>query len=110
MEAKMRKLLTLLTISTLAFSAELPICEEFSHETNVSCVVGENSAIIITTHPNGKTYEIYKGDKKAYMEFNESYIYASDGKRVLELDSIPNSNTDKYISEVVASLVDAIDF
>ena len=108
----MRKLfLTILALSAFALANDLPICEEFEHETNVSCVAGDSQALIITYHAdNSRTYEFFKGDHKIYLEYGENYVFASNGKRTLELDSIPSDNKVAYIDELMFGLIESIDF
>ena len=108
----MRKLfLTIAILTAFAVSAELPICEEYEGEKNISCVAGDNTALIITYHAdNSRTYEFFKGDKKVYLEYGDSFVYASDGRRKLELDTIPSSDKLAYIDELMFGLIESIDF
>jgi len=108
----MRKfLLTIIALGASAFSSELPICEEFTGEQNVSCVAGDSTALIITAHADGsKTYEFYKGDRKMYLEYGENYVLASNGRKTLNIDHIPNENTEFYIDELMFGLIEDIDF
>ena len=108
----MRKLfLTIFALSAFALANDLPICEEFEGETNVSCVAGERHAVIITYHSDGsRTYEYFKDDRKIYLEYGENYVYASDGRRTLDLDHIPNENKTAYIDELFFGLIDSLDF
>ena len=107
----MRKLFLTIALAVSAYSAELPICEEFEGETNVSCVAGERHAVIITYHSDGsRTYEYFKDDRKIYLEYGENYVYASDGRRTLDLDHIPNENKTAYIDELFFGLIDSLDF
>lgn len=108
----MRKLfLTLFVLGSMALANDLPICEEYANETNVSCVAGESQALIITYHVDGsRSYEFYKNDRKIYLEYGENYVFASNGKRTLELDSIPSDNKVAYIDELMFGLIESIDF
>ena len=108
----MRKLfLTITLLAAFAVSAELPICEEFEGEQNISCVAGDNTALIITYHADkSRTYEFFKGDKKVYLEYGDKFVYASDGRRKLELDTIPSSDKIAYIDELMFGLIESIDF
>lgn len=108
----MRKLfLTIITLSAFALANDLPICEEYEGEKNISCVAGETQAVIISYHKDGsRTYEFFKGDKKVYLEYGDKYVYASDGRRKLELDSIPSNNKTAYIDELFFGLIESIDF
>lgn len=108
----MRKLfLTIITLSAFALANDLPICEEYEGEKNISCVAGETQAVIISYHKDGsRTYEFFKGDKKVYLEYGDKYVYASDGRRKLELDSIPSNNKTAYIDELFWGLIESIDF
>lgn len=108
----MRKtFLTIAILAAFAVSTELPICEEFANETNVSCVAGDSTALIISVHADGsKSYEFYKNDKKVYLEYGESYVLASNGRKTLNIDHIPNANTEFYINELLFGLIDELDF
>ena len=77
----------------------------------VACVAGEKQAVIISYHKDGsRTYEFFKGDRKIYMETNQTYVFASDGRRKIELDSIPSSDKIAYIDELFFGLIESIDF
>lgn len=103
--------LTIITLSAFALANDLPICEEYEGEKNISCVAGETQAVIISYHKDGsRTYEFFKGDKKVYLEYGDKYVYASDGRRKLELDSIPSNNKTAYIDELFFGLIESIDF
>lgn len=108
----MRKLfLTIITLGAFAFGSELPICDEFNNEPQISCVAGDNTALIITYHAdNSRTYEFFKGDKKVYLEYGDKFVYASDGRRKIELDTIPNADKIAYIDELMFGLIESIDF
>ena len=108
----MRKLfLTIIALSAFALANDLPICEEYEGEKNISCVAGETQAVIISYHKDGsRTYEFFKGDKKVYLEYGDKYVYASNGRRKLELDSIPSNNKTAYIDELFFGLIESIDF
>lgn len=108
----MRKtFLTIIALSAFALANDLPICEEFEGEQNISCVAGENTAVIISYHSDGgRSYEFYKNDRKIYMETNQTYVFASDGRRKIELDSIPSSDKIAYIDELFFGLIESIDF
>lgn len=106
-----KQILTILALGSMAFANDLPICEEFANETNVSCVAGDSTALIISVHADGsKSYEFYKNDKKVYLEYGESYVLVSNGRKTLNLDHIPNANTEIYINELLFGLIDEIDF
>lgn len=95
----------------VAVGAEMPICEEFEGEPNITCVATDRQAVIITTHADGsKSYEFYKDSKKVYLETDFKGIYAQSPSRKLELAQIPTENTDGYISEVLFGLLDDIEF
>lgn len=108
----MRKLLfTIAILATFTFSANLPICEEFKGEKNITCLKGEKQAVIITTHADGsKTYEFFVGDKKAYIELGESKIYASSGLRHMDVAKIPAEDVERYVRDVFESVVEDIGF
>ena len=108
----MRKtFLTIAILAAFAVSAELPICDEFNNEPQISCVAGEKQAVIISYHKDGsRTYEFFKGDRKIYMEYGDKYVYASDGRRKIELDTIPSSDKIAYIDELMFGLIESIDF
>lgn len=108
----MRKtFLTIAILAAFAVSAELPICEEYEGEQNISCVAGENTAVIISYHSDGgRSYEFYKNDRKIYMETNQTYVFASDGRRKIELDSIPSMDKTAYLDELFFGLIESIDF
>lgn len=98
----MRKLMfTLLATSIFSFSHELPICEEFSQEKNITCITGDKNAVIITSHKDGtKTFEYFIKGKKVYIEYNNQYVLASNGTTKLEVNKIPSEDTDRYINDV----------
>lgn len=108
----MRKLfLTIITLGAFAFGSELPICDEFNNEPQISCVVGEKQAVIISYHKDGsRTYEFFKNDRKIYLEYSDKFVYASDGRRKIELDTIPNADKTAYIDELMFGLIESIDF
>ncbi len=108
----MRKMLfTILTLCAVAFATELPICEEFEGEKNVSCVAGDRQAVIITYHADGsRSYEYFKDNRKIYLEYGENYVYASDGKRKIDVSPIPNDDHIAYIDELFYGLIDSLDF
>jgi hypothetical protein len=111
-EFTMRKLfLTIAILAAFAVSAELPICVEYNNEPQISCVAGEKQAVIISYHSDGsRSYEFYKNDRKIYMEYSQNYVFASDGRRKIELDSIPSDNMTAYVDELFFGLIEAIDF
>jgi len=111
-EKNMRKqILTLLAFGSMALANDLPICEEYEGEQNISCVAGDSQAVIISYHKDGsRSYEFFKGDRKIYMETNQTYVFASDGRRNLDLDSIPSNNKTAYIDELFFGLIESIDF
>lgn len=102
-----------LTISVLAcavFSHDLPICEEFANEKNITCVVGDNDAVITSLHSDGsRTYEFWHNGHKIYMEYSEKSILAVSPKRKMEVAEIPAENVDQYVSEVLDALLDDLD-
>ncbi len=106
-----KQILTILALGSMTLANDLPICEEFEGENNVSCVAGETQAVIISYHKDGsRTYEFFKGDRKIYMEYGDKYVYASDGRRKLELDTIPSADKIAYIDELFFGLIESIDF
>ena len=109
----MRKILftlSVLAFAVLAHSHELPICEEFSNEPNITCVVGDNDAVITALHADGsRTYEFFHNGHKIYMEYSEKSILAVSPKRKMEVAHIPAENVDQYISEVLDALLDDLD-
>ena len=108
----MRKLfLTIIALGAFAFGSELPICDEFNNEPQISCVAGDNTALIITYHADkSRTYEFYKNDRKVFLEYGENFVYASDGRRKIELDTIPNADKTAYIDDLMFGLIESIDF
>lgn len=106
-----KQILTILTLGSMALANDLPICEEFQNEPQISCVAGENTAVIISYHSDGgRSYEFYKNDRKIYMETNQTYVFASDGRRKIELDSIPSMDKTAYLDELFFGLIESIDF
>ena len=108
----MRKMLfTILTLGALAFGADMPICEEYEGEPNVSCVTGDNRAVLITQHADGsRTLEYFKDNRKIYLEIGENYVYASDGTRKIDVSPIPSSDHVAYIDELFYGLIDTLEF
>lgn len=106
-----KQILTILALGSMALANNLPICEEYEGEPHISCVAGDNTALIITYHAdNSRTYEFFKGDKKVYLEYGDKFVYASDGRRKIELDTIPNADKTAYIDELMFGLIESIDF
>ena len=107
----MRKFfLTLCAVACFALGHELPICEEFSNEPNITCVVGDSDAVITSLHSDGsRTYEFWHNGHKIYMEYSEKSILAVSPKRKMEVAHIPAENVDQYISEVLDALLDDLD-
>ena len=106
-----KQILTILALGSMALANDLPICEEFNNEPQISCVAGDNAALIITYHADkSRTYEFFKGNKKVYLEYGDKFVYASDGRRKIELDTIPNANKTAYIDELMFGLIESIDF
>lgn len=96
-------------LSVAGVCAETPICEEFAGEPNISCVASDSVAVITSQSVTGKSYEFYKGDKKAYLELSvDGAILASSGLRTLNLPEIPTDSTERYVSEVLDALLDDI--
>lgn len=89
--------------------AELPVCEEFEGEENINCVRGDSSAVITSMSATGRSLEFFIGGRKAYLEIsNDGRIVASSGIRILDVARIPAEDTEKYISEVLESLMEDI--
>ena len=107
----MRKFfLTICAVACFALGHELPICEEFSNEPNITCVVGDSDAVITSLHSDGsRTYEFWHNGHKIYMEYSEKSILAVSPKRKMEVAHIPAENVDQYISEVLDALLDDLD-
>lgn len=104
-------LLSVAVAVAVSFGAEMPICEEFEGENNITCVATDRQAVIITTHADGsKSYEFFKDGRKIYLETDFKGIYAQSPSRKLELAQIPTENTDSYVSEVLFGLLDDIEF
>ena len=98
-----------LMLSVCAMGAELPVCEEFAGDENITCVRSDSAAVISSLTEEGRSIEFYRGDRKAYMEVsNDGRVYASSGWRHLEVMAIPAEDTEKYLSEVLESLMDDI--
>ena len=89
--------------------AELPVCEEFAGDENITCVRGDSSAVIASMTEEGKSLEFWRGDRKAYMEVSkDGHVYASSGWRHLEVMAIPAEDAERYLAEVLESLMDDI--
>lgn len=101
-------------LAICSMGAELPICEEFSEEHNISCVREGDKAVITALHADGtKSIEFFKGYKKAYLEIgSDGSIYASSGIRHLSLKHLPveGEDVEPYIYEVLLSVVEDIAF
>lgn len=96
-------------LAVAGFCADTPICEEFIGESNISCVASDSLAVITSQSPTGRSYEFFKGRKKAYLEVSvDGAILASSGIRSLNLPAIPTDSTERYISEVLDGLLDDI--
>ena len=106
-----KQILTFFALGSMALANDLPICEEFNNEPQISCVAGDNTALIITYHADkSRTYEFYKNDRKVFLEYGENFVYASDGRRKIELDTIPNADKTAYIDDLMFGLIESIDF
>lgn len=114
-EKTMRNIAVLCGLAvSFSMGVELPICEEFANEENITCVTGEHNAVITALHTDGtKTMEFFKDSKKAYMELGtDGHLYASSGKRAISVQ-IPvegDAEVDTYIYEVLTALMDDIAF
>ena len=64
-------------------AAELPVCEEFSGEPGVECVVEGERGVLTTYGEGGRTLEFWSGDRKAYVEVTGDSVWASSGVRVV---------------------------
>lgn len=96
-------------LAVAGFCAETPICEEFSGESNISCVASDSIAVITSRSATGRSYEFFNGSRKAYLELStDGAILASSGIRTLNLPEIPTDDTERYISEVIAGILDDI--
>lgn len=92
-------------------AVELPICEEYLGEPNISCTATDSAAVITSYDSEGKTIEFYANGKKAYLEIGtDGHVLASSGKRVLELDVIPTDihEDNGYLEELVDGLLSDI--
>lgn len=92
-----------------AMGSETPICEEFAGESNISCVASDTLAVITSQSATGRSYEFFKGHRKAYLELStDGAILASSGIRTLNLPAIPSDSTERYISEILEGILDDI--
>lgn len=100
----MRKLfLTIMVTSIFAFGHDMPICEEFEHEKNVFCWTTPQFGLILTVHnDSSKTYELYKNNRKIYIEYSKNAVLASNGKIITKVQPIPAENKEKYINDIFA--------
>ena len=97
--------------AAMAIGAELPVCEEFSGEENISCVRSDSVAVISSISSSGRSIEFFSGSRKAYLEIStDGAILASSGFRKLELATIPTDSTEYYISEVLEGILEDISF
>ena len=93
----------------LSMGADMPVCEEFEGEENVSCVQSGDVAVITSMSESGKSYEIYKAGRKAYLEVStDGSFYASSGLRHISLPKVPAEDTERYMAELFESLLDDI--
>lgn len=100
-----------LMLTVCAMGAELPVCEEFAGEENISCVRSGDMAVISSLTPTGRSIEFFKGDRKGYMEIsNDGSVLASSGIRLLSVERIPSEDTERYLSELMDSIVEDIGF
>ena len=94
-----------------AMSAELPVCEEFAGERNISCVRSGDRAVITSLTESGKSIEFFRGDRKGYLEVStDGRVLASTGIRLLDVERIPAEDTEKYISELLDSILEDIEW
>lgn len=91
-----------------AMAADLPICEEFNGESNVECVAGETSAVIISHFTDGSVaYEFFTAKGKGYVQIDGG-IFARSAKRALDVANIPAEDKERYIAEVFDAVMDDI--
>ena len=92
-----------------AMSAELPVCEEFAGERNISCVRSGDRAVITSLTESGKSIEFFKGDRKGYLEVSaDGHVLASTGIRLLDVERIPAEDTEEYLTELLESILDDV--
>jgi len=98
-----------LGLAAMAMSAELPVCEEFAGEENISCVRSGDVAVITSMSATGRSMEFYKGGKKAYMELSsDGRVVASSGLRLLDVAKVPAEDVEKYVAELLDGLMEDI--
>ena len=107
----MRKILfTITALACAVFSHDLPICEEFIGEPQITCIRGDHDAVITVLHADGsRTYEFWHNNKKIYMEYGNNSILAVSPKRKMNVAHIPAEDVDQYVSEVLDALLDDLD-
>lgn len=89
--------------------ADLPVCEEFAGESNITCVRGDSTAVITSMSATGRSMEFFVGGRKAYMEIsNDGRIVASSGLRILDVERIPAEDTERYVAELLDGLMEDI--
>ena len=91
-----------------AFSAELPICEEFAGEDHIQCVSTDKAAVVISTFADAVQYEFYAADGRKGYIYLDGGVIANTGKRHLKVAAIPAENKDDYIREVFNAVMDDI--
>ena len=91
-----------------AFSAELPICEEFAGENHIQCVSTDKAAVVISTFSDAVQYEFYAADGRKGYIYLDGGVIANTWKRHLKVASIPAENKDEYIREVFNAVMDDI--
>lgn len=105
----MKNLPIILGIAAIAAMAqEFPICEEFSGEKNITCVAGEENAVVISRFDDGSVgYEFYTKQGKGYI-YLDGGVYARSAKRGLSVAEIPSEDKEGYIAEVFNAVMDDI--
>ena len=94
-----------------SMAVELPICEEYVGEENISCTATDSAAVITSYGSDGKTIEFYANGQKAYLEIgSDGHLLASSGRRMLNLDAIPVDidGDNGYLEELLDGLLDDI--
>lgn len=90
-------------------AAELPVCEEFAGEENITCVRSGDVAVITSMSANGRSMEFYKGGKKAYLELSkDGRVVASTGSRLLDVAKVPAEDFERYVAELLDGLMEDI--
>lgn len=105
-EIVMKLMINIAVAATMTMAVELPICETFNDEPNITCVSNDSSAVIMVRHEDGLSVEFFKNSKKVYVQVDDGgtgYIYYSGRHHKMDtsMPSMTTSEMDNYFKEIL---------